>query len=86
MRLSAENSSVIFIRGGEPWLMRYCWLMRPSISQVPCNHQSRLKAGTRSRFSLVFTSRFPLEPIDDPNDMHRGRIDRLLHVCTCEAN
>ena len=22
---SPENSRVIFIRGGEPWLMRYCW-------------------------------------------------------------
>jgi hypothetical protein len=22
---SAENSLVIFIRGGEPWIMRYCW-------------------------------------------------------------
>jgi hypothetical protein len=22
---STENSLVIFIRGGEPWLMGYCW-------------------------------------------------------------
>src|SRR5215472_2153770 len=22
---SAENSPAIFIRGGEPWLMSYCW-------------------------------------------------------------
>jgi hypothetical protein len=26
MRDSAENILAIFIRGGEPWLMRYCWL------------------------------------------------------------
>jgi hypothetical protein len=25
MRDSSENSPAIFIRGGEPWLMRYCW-------------------------------------------------------------
>src|SRR5215471_929275 len=25
MRDSAENSSTIFIRDGEPWLMSYCW-------------------------------------------------------------
>src|ERR671925_408532 len=25
LRYSAENSSTIFIRGGEPWLMGYCW-------------------------------------------------------------
>jgi hypothetical protein len=25
MRDSPENSSAIFIRGGEPWLMSYCW-------------------------------------------------------------
>ena len=24
-RYSTENSLVIFIRGGEPWLMGYCW-------------------------------------------------------------
>ena len=25
MRDSPENSPAIFIRGGEPWLMGYCW-------------------------------------------------------------
>jgi len=24
-RYSPENSPAIFIRGGEPWLMGYCW-------------------------------------------------------------
>jgi hypothetical protein len=25
LRYSPENSPAIFIRGGEPWLMGYCW-------------------------------------------------------------
>jgi hypothetical protein len=25
MRDSPENSLVIFMRGGEPWVMNYCW-------------------------------------------------------------
>jgi hypothetical protein len=27
---SAENSPAVFIRGGEPWLMSYCWRTRQS--------------------------------------------------------
>jgi hypothetical protein len=39
---SAENSEAIFIRGGEPWLMSYCW--RPPSAENCASHMSSLKA------------------------------------------
>src|SRR5262247_3057784 len=32
---SAGNSLAIFIRGGEPWLMRYCWRICFKVLEVP---------------------------------------------------
>jgi hypothetical protein len=34
MRDSAENSPAIFIRGGEPWLMGYCWRISFKVLEV----------------------------------------------------
>src|SRR4029450_1154533 len=31
---SLENSRAVFIRGGEPWLMRYCWRIYCKVLEV----------------------------------------------------